>query len=326
MNPARKLLRGWRLTRQAPSSLDSQRGLRWSPSAVCEYRSLLVAVTALLATCSPDCPRRRTLAARPTTPDASGCGLSPPHTGDFYMQTTDGNGTPRDYEVIVPSTASSNTPLALTFVYHGAGNTESGAKAFGLQRAPGAASASIFVFPQGIPYRSYGVGWDDSCSGYDMVFFDNMLNSLEATYCIDRKAVFAAGFSWGGDQVTSLSCCRGDRLRAIAAASCTDDFSNPADASTYVNRPCPSSGHTGIRFTFDPAGDVGYSAQYFATTIALYRSFNGCSSSTTPTTVNPCASFNGCTTPLVACPYPGLGHALPPNWAADTWSFFSTFR
>jgi len=130
-----------------------------------------------------------------------------------------------------------------------------------------------------------------------MAFFDKMLSYLEASYCIDKSTVFAAGFSWGCDFVTALSCCRGDRIRAIGAATCSDDFSNVAKASTYLNLPCPASGHTGIRFTFDPNGDAGYTAQEFKTTLALYESFNSCS--TMSTSVNACVSFDGCNNPVL---------------------------
>ncbi len=248
-------------------------------------------------------------------------------TGDFHRQTTDGSGTSRDYEVRVPASYDPNKPLALTFVYHQSGGSEASAIAFGLQTAPGAADASIFVYPQGINYESYGIGWNDACSGYDMPFFSNMLSELESSYCIDPNRVFAAGFSWGCDYVTALACCRGANLRAVAVASCSDDFSNPADYTTYFNKTCSGTGNTGIRFTYDPGGDVGYTAQEFSTTINLYQSFDGCSSSTTATNVSPCVSHQGCkTAPLLTCPYPGLGHNLPSSWPGDTWNFFSTFQ
>jgi poly(3-hydroxybutyrate) depolymerase len=254
------------------------------------------------------------------------CGASSPQTGDFHLQAADGYGTLRDYEVIVPVTHSPTVPLALAFVYHGAGATEADAKNFGLQRAPGAAEASIFVFPQGIPYERDGVGWNDSCDGYDMVFFDNMRSALEASYCIDPTSVFAAGFSWGCDQVTALACCRGNRLRAVAAASCSDDFADPANSKTYFNKQCPGSGLSAIRFTHDAAGDSGYSAQLFRTTSALYQSWNSCSPSTVPGKSVPCVAYQGCSHPLIECLYPGLGHTLPAGWAADTWDFFSSLR
>jgi polyhydroxybutyrate depolymerase len=300
-------------------------GLRCAvASALASRATALLLIAAALSACSKAQPKRSRTG--PPAVTASGCGAPGQRGGDFKLQINDGNGSARDYEVIVPEPVDPDKRLALTFVYHGAGGTIAAAKSFGLQNAAGAAQASIFVFPQGIPYQSFGVGWDDACDGYDMVLFDQLLAKLSAQYCIDEKAVFAAGFSWGGDHVTALSCCRGDRIAAIAGASCTDEFADAAKASTYNNLPCPAAGHSAIRFTFDPAGDQAYKAQYFSSTAELYRSFNACSTATTAAESGPCLSFDGCTKPFVECPYPGLGHQLPPNWASDTWSFFSSVR
>jgi polyhydroxybutyrate depolymerase len=258
-------------------------------------------------------------------PASAGCNVSGKQTGDFHFSTTDGRGTSRDYEVIVPSNYSPSTAWVVTFVYHGAGQNQVIAKSYGLQDAPGAES-SFFVFPQGVNYLTYGIGWDDSSAGYDMIFFDHMLTSLEDNYCIDARRVFAAGFSWGCDQVTALTCTRGDRIRAVGVASCTDEFGNPSDYRTYQT--CPVKNSTAaIRFTHDASGgDSGYPSPLFTTTSALYRSFNSCSSSATPISPSPCSSYIGCASPFVECPYSGLGHALPANWAADTWTFFSGFH
>jgi poly(3-hydroxybutyrate) depolymerase len=272
-----------------------------------------------------DANRDATLDAHASGPTGAGCGKAAPQVGDFHLQTPDKNGTSRDYEVIVPIPYEPNTPLALTFVYHGAGQTQAAAKGFGLQNAPGAPAASIFVFPQGIAFQTDGIGWDDRCSGYDMVFFDHMLSFLTANYCVAEKNVFAAGFSWGCDYVTGLTCCRGSRLRAVAAASCSDDFGNTADYKTYINEPCGAPGTTGIRFTHDANGDGAYTAQDFATTAALYRSFDSCSAASTQTALGACVSYQACTEPFLECRYPGLGHTLPPSWANETWSFFSAF-
>ena len=258
---------------------------------------------------------------------SAGCGLSGKQTGDFHLTTADGQGTVRDFEVIVPSAYDPSTPLALAFVYHGANGNQAGAKAFGLQNAPGAAISGIFVFPQGINFKTYGVGWDDSCGGYDMVLFDHMLAAIESTYCIDTRRVFAAGFSWGGDFVTALTCCRGEKLHAVAAGSCSDDFSTASDARTYLNLPCPAKNSAAIRFTYDASGeDSGYPAPYFASTKSLSPSFKGCSSSSTAVGPGLCRSYAGCANLLLECPYRGLGHALPASWPGDTWTFFSSLH
>ncbi len=261
--------------------------------------------------------------AKPT----SGCGKSGAATGDLHLTTTDGKGVTRDFEVLVPASYVSSKPMALTFAYHGAGGDSSASKAFGIQDAPGAAAASIFVFPKGINFETYGVGWDDGCKGYDMVFFDHMLEALESAYCIDTAAVFAAGFSWGCDHVTALTCCRGNRLRAIAAASCSDEFSDPSDYKTYSNSPCPApTGGTAIRFTHDSAGDGPYTAAMFTSTSKLYQHWETCTGASTATSPSPCVSWGGCSRPVVECPYPSLGHATPAGWGKDTWSFFTSVR
>jgi polyhydroxybutyrate depolymerase len=257
---------------------------------------------------------------------SSGCGVAGAKTGDFHLSATDGNGAARDYEVIVPAGYDPNTPLALAFVYHGAGANESVAKGFGLQNAQGAATSAIFVFPLGIQYQSYGVGWDDSCSGYDMPFFDHMLSAIESGYCIDEARLFVSGFSWGGDETTALVCCRGDRIRAAAVGSSTDDYANTSDYHTYINAPCPVTSAAAIRFTHDANGDSAYPNPDFQTTSQLFQSWNQCTSSSVPVSPSPCESYDGCDHPFIECPYANLGHALPATWAADTWTFFSSFH
>jgi poly(3-hydroxybutyrate) depolymerase len=254
---------------------------------------------------------------------SAGCGKSGGKTGDFTLDAKDGKGQARTYEVLVPSTYDDTKPLALSFVYHGAGGNSAGAKAFGLQNAPGASAAGIFVFPQGIDFESDGVGWDDTCGGYDMAFFDTMLATLEADYCVDEARVFVAGFSWGGDQTTALDCCRGSKLRAVAVASSTDEFTDSSKYTTYANLPCPSATTASIRFTHATGGDSAYPAPDFATTSALYRSWNACSTQSTAVSPSPCVSYDACKSPLVECSYDGLGHALPSGWGNDTWAFFS---
>lgn len=255
---------------------------------------------------------------------STGCGVQGKPTGTLKLQAKDGRGTLRDYEVLIPASYTPGSPLALTFVYHEAGGSPASAKTLGLQSAPGAAAASIFVFPQGAPYQNAGIGWNDSCTGYDMPFFDNMLAAVEGSYCIDTQRVFAGGFSWGCDHVTSLACCRDSKLRAIAAASCSDDFSDPARYQSYINPTCAAPTPPAVRFTHALSDDNAYPPPLFATTSALFRSWNGCSASSTATSPSPCRAFDGCRSPLIECAYPGLGHALSSSFGAETWSFFSS--
>jgi hypothetical protein len=121
----------------------------------------------------------------------------------------------------------------------------------GTQGCEKSSDTGIFVFPDGINFQHYGVGWDDSKSGYDMPFFDNMLKSMEADFCVNGKRVFVS---------TPHSC---------------------SAASTSVH---------------------------------------------SSTNVMTCKSYNSCAKEFVECSFnANIGHTLPPNWAMDTWAFFSSF-
>lgn len=253
---------------------------------------------------------------------SSGCGHASQETGSYEAQAVDGRGTARVYRVQVATPHDPDEPLALTIVFHGGGGDDAGAAGLGLQDVPGAAAASIFVFPRGMPFEHHGVGWDDSCHGYDMPFFDDIVASIEASYCVDTTRVFVAGFSWGCDFVTALACCRGDRLGAIAAASCSDEFGDPGDVHTYANATCPTSSRAAVRFTHAIGGDSLYPAPLFSTTAALFRNLNHCAGDRTVETSNSCVAYPACSHPVIDCAISNIDHTPGPNWAADTWAFF----
>jgi len=251
--------------------------------------------------------------------------------GEFAHSAVDGQSRPRTFLVNVPTTYAPSRPYPLVFVFHGSGGDAKQSSSWGLQHAPGAAEAAIFVFPSGIPFQRFGVGWDDRPTGYDLPFFDNMLKSLAAGYCVDLQKVFVAGFSWGGDFVVMLACQRGDAIRAAAANSSDDEFGNSADYLTYRGLPCPAHRHPAIRFEHAEGGDASYPAPLFATTSQLFRFLNQCSAakqivpSSSPATS--CVAYSACSSRYVECTFDKrIGHSLPPNWASETWNFFASFR
>jgi poly(3-hydroxybutyrate) depolymerase len=258
-----------------------------------------------------------------------GCGHLAAHTGVFNLNTTDGLGKIRTFLVHVPADYNPTKAYALTFVFHGAGANSSQSYSWGLQNVTGASEAGIFVFPDGVAFQNYGVGWDDRTHGYDMPFFDNMVKKIETSYCVNSARVFAAGFSWGGDFVTALTCTRGNVLRAAAINSSTDEYNDRTNYLTYQDLPCPSTIHPPVRYEHAVGGDGAYPAPDFATTSKLFQSFNACSAATAPaksSSVMACVSHNSCQKEFIDCAFnASIGHALPPNWAADTWAFFQTF-
>jgi pimeloyl-ACP methyl ester carboxylesterase len=263
---------------------------------------------------------------------SAGCGKHA-GTGKLKQSTLDGNKKTRTYLLEVPAEYDGSRPYSLTFVFHGAAGSSSDSYSWGLQGAAGAAASGIFVFPDGIAYKQYGIGWDDTNTGYDLPFFDNMLKELEAGYCIDSSRVFVAGFSWGGDFVIALACNRGDEIRAVAANSTNDEFKDTSNYLTYQNLPCPTHRHPPVRFQHAQDGDPVYPPPDFATTSKLFQYLNSCPGAAAPGASTParsgphpdsCVSYTGCSSEYIECSFDRkIGHALPPHWAADTWAFFT---
>jgi poly(3-hydroxybutyrate) depolymerase len=259
-----------------------------------------------------------------------GCGRHPVKTGTFTMTTFDGNGRTRSFMIDVPAVYNPNNGYPIIAVYHGAGSSSADSYSWGLQN--GAANGhGIFVFPQGIPFEKAGIGWDDTTDGYDIPFFDNMVTAVEAAYCIDTKRIFAAGFSWGGDFVTALTCNRGDVIRAVAVNSASDEFGTRSNYLTYADLPCATATHSAMRYEHAIGGDGDYPSPDFATTSSLYKYLNHCAATSTPyhssTSVMTCVSHDSCAQQFIECPFnASIGHLLPPNWATDTWAFFLTFH
>ncbi|WP_457104045.1 hypothetical protein [Methylobacterium sp. P5_C11] len=79
-----------------------------------------------------------------------------------------------------------------------------------MEDVPGAAQAASFAYPETRNLASFERGWNDSCHGYDMAFFDSIIRSIKSRYRIDERRVFVAGLSWGCDYAAALACCRGN--------------------------------------------------------------------------------------------------------------------
>jgi poly(3-hydroxybutyrate) depolymerase len=260
----------------------------------------------------------------------AGCQVSGARTDLLEQTSTDGRQVVRRYLLQVPKSYDAEKAYPVVFVFHGKGGTAEQSRSWGLQDAKGAAESAIFVFPQGVMFRDYGVGWDDGNHGYDVPFFDHMLRDVEASYCVDEAEVFVAGFSWGGDFVTSLACNRGDKIRAMAVNSASDDYGDKADYKTYRGLPCPSRVQPAIRFEHAVERDGAYPPPDFATTSKLYQTFDRCTSASkavpASASTESCVAYVGCAKELVECSFDAsIGHKLPPHWAQDTWDFFEGF-
>ncbi|MEJ1932211.1 hypothetical protein WDZ92_18395, partial [Nostoc sp. NIES-2111] len=74
--------------------------------------------------------------------------------------------------------------MGLVFGFHGGGGKGEDALNMGVRDAATLDANAIFVAPDGVKYKSYGIGWDDTCGGYDIPFFDNIVADMSNDYCI----------------------------------------------------------------------------------------------------------------------------------------------
>lgn len=226
---------------------------------------------------------------------SAGCGKTF-NTGDIKgLSVKDGEGRDRSFNINVSPDYSNNAGAAVIFNFHGNGGTSEGSAETGFQYAVAEMhDHAISVFPQGIWWENFGVGWEESCGGYDMIFFDNMLNYLNDNYCINSDKIFVSGMSWGGDMTNALACCRGDKIKSIA----------PASGPELINSSCPTSKWpiTWMRYG---TSDGAYSQNLFESTRQFYIQKLGCSTNSIALTDDSqCVAYSGCATPLTVCARP----------------------
>jgi poly(3-hydroxybutyrate) depolymerase len=167
----------------------------------------------------------------PSTLDArsAGCDQAPALTSG--VQTSTLNGKERSYTVRVPENYDETNTYKLIFGYHWLGGTmedvETGQTVetdtwsyYGLEQL--ANETVIFVAPQGIDD-----GWGN-VDGEDLVFTDQMLETVESALCVETTQRFATGFSYGGAISYSIACdhATGDNaFRAVAVLSSPGNLS-----------------------------------------------------------------------------------------------------
>jgi poly(3-hydroxybutyrate) depolymerase len=124
----------------------------------------------------------------------------------------------RGFALRLPDNYQKDKPYWLIFGFHwrggnskevdtGGSNGYSMAH-YGLQKL--SQNGAIFVAPDGL-----GGGWGNN-GGEDMKFVDDMVKLIEDNYCVDKKHLFANGFSWGGGMSYAIACARAKTFRGVA--------------------------------------------------------------------------------------------------------------
>jgi len=244
-----------------------------------------------------------------------GCGMGFP-PGDSVVQTQVG-ATMREYLLVVPDGYDSNTPMPVVFAWHGRSGSSELARAY-FQVEQAADDQAIFVYPQGLPLESMGgqTGWDLAPSGYDVDFFDTMLEEVSQNLCVDTERVFSTGHSFGGYMSNALGCFRASVLRAIGSVAGGPPF-GPCEDDEVAAWITHGTGDQVVPFS---QGETSRDA-------LLER--NGCGTATTAVDPDPCMSYDGCGEglPVVWCAHDETdlqGHAWPRFAGAAIWAFFAS--
>jgi polyhydroxybutyrate depolymerase len=153
-----------------------------------------------------------------------------------------------------------------------------------------------------------GRGWDTAPGDVrDAAFVRAILDAVEAERCIDRRRVFATGFSNGGFVSNLLGCQLSDRLAAVAPVAGARALDTCAPAA-----PVP------ILF-FHGASDRVVPPRLTVAARAWWRTANRCGAGDEPR--DGCVASRDCAADVVVCEGP-QAHAWPEDATRRIWAFF----
>jgi hypothetical protein len=276
-----------------------------------------IGMAPLLAGCHPDlpdaglpqftldfCPDDAGAPPAHASGPSGGCTLTDQPTGVLPLAQVVSrlNGT-----LVVPPAAAAGTPLPLVLVFHGAFQDATNIRArYGIEEA--ADGGAIFAYLDAAD-GTWGLG-----QSVDLRHVDNVVQTLEARYCVDQDRIFAAGFSAGAVFAHWVGCVRSETFRALAAT---------AGTVVRFDTHCCSGTMSAIMVH----GMADTSITYAQGLQARARLLAADSCSTTGVSLDEhCLDFPGCSAGVAVewCGHPG-GHDIP-DWAGgEVWSFFERF-
>jgi polyhydroxybutyrate depolymerase len=262
-----------------------------------------------------------------TAPDAAPitCGAAEWTPGTHETVTLAHDGLQRSYVIYVGDAVPPGVPAPLVVNFHGLNNSPSIQESFSRMNDLADVEGFVVAYPQGISssFNAGGCCGTAASQGVDDVGFARaIVDDVAARTCIDRRRVYATGFSNGGFMSHRLACEASDLFAAFAPVS-------GANAMT----PCsPSRAIPVIAFHGDADTIVSYSSG--TASIAAWVAYNHCDSTPTRTAHGDsyCDRWTGCDDGALVelCTIAGGWH-LWPGASSDhaatpaIWSFLRTF-
>jgi polyhydroxybutyrate depolymerase len=158
---------------------------------------------------------------------SSACGSRAGLAAGLSEQTLESGGVSRHLLVYLPAGHGDDDALPVVFNLHGSGLTpEIQLETSGLVPVADA-QGFVIVAPTGLE-KTWNVPPDPSQPD-DVQMIADALDAVESLVCVDRRRVFAAGFSGGARMSSQLACDLSSRIAAVAAVGgvrfpgpCTD--------------------------------------------------------------------------------------------------------
>ena len=222
-------------------------------------------------------------------------------------------GEPRSYLIDAPGGVG-EVPRALVLAFHGFRDSAAGLRS-GIGLAERAATgAFVAIHPDGHEgvalLNQIGRGWDMGPEDdRDLAFLRALLDAIEQERCIDRRRIFATGFSNGGFLANLLGCRMADRLAAVAAVSGARalDTCQPAAAMPILFLHGTADRVVPLRLTAAAQG--------------WWRRANHCGDGDEPR--DGCQAARDCTADVVVCEG-SQAHTWPADATRRIWEFFRT--
>lgn len=229
-------------------------------------------------------------------------------------------GLARTYYVHVPATyAHSPTPVVLNF--HGFGGSALQQQQMTRMNAAADANGFIAIHPDGTgPTKAWNAGAccppNNPVTVDDVAFTTAMIDEVSSRICVNRKRVYATGFSNGAFMAYRLACELSNRIAAIVPVAGVIGV-----ASCSPARPVPVGHLHGMRDTYVPYdGSPSVVGATFASvpfSVQSWATINGCSGAPVVTFTNgdtTCYQYGGgCTSgaDVAACLSADAGHSWP---------------
>ncbi|MYV57536.1 PHB depolymerase family esterase [Streptomyces sp. SID3212] len=273
------------------------------PRTALSLRRLATAATGLLlcvaATATTASASAAPSPASQRTTGKTACRLPAPQAaGTSEAHTLTSGGRERSYRLHLPADYAKKRDWPVVLAFHGRGNTGTLTEEFSkLSTLP-----AVVVYPEGVigtgdgdrqawqgaPYAAAGVD--------DVAFTGDLIDTLEATLCVDERRVYATGKSNGAGFVSTLLACRmADRIAAVAPVAAA---LYPTGETCRPSRPVPMIEFHGTGdVTIPYAGDADRGLPAIATWAADWAERNGCRTRPRVRTTAPditTTSWSGC--------------------------------